>query len=115
MRGKTIGLRIDNSLYSKLPKRGKSEEIRDILLMFYNKELVAKQDMASMKKEVDVLHMKNSMLQDRVTELNNDNTRLANDIERYLLEISKRDKEIDFLKNRYLPSPRDHWWQFWKK
>lgn len=115
MRGKTIGLRLDNSLYARLPKKDKSEAIRNVLRMFYNKELVQKTEISIIQQKHDVLQVKNDMLQERITELNNDNTRLQTDLNRYLLEISKRDKEIDFLKNRYLPSPGSHWWQFWKK
>jgi len=114
MRDKIVGLRLDNRLYSKLPKKDKSGAIRDVLQMFYNNELVPKEDISSIKQKLDVLQVKHDMCQERITELNNDSTRLQTDIDRYLLEIAKRDKEIDFLKNRYLPSPREHWWQFWK-
>lgn len=115
MRGKYIGIRINQGLYTKLPKKGKSDFIRNVLQMYYNNELIENTKFISIKQEYAVLQSKNKLQKERLTELNNDKTRLQADIDRYLLEISKRDKEIDYLKNRYLPKPKEHFWQFWKK
>jgi len=86
----TKNIRIEKELWQRIPQKNKSEYIRNVLNMYLHNDLVENSDIKAIESENKTL-----------LQLVEAKTKHIEDLQKTLAGL--------------LPTPKTHWWQFWKK